>query len=423
MRSRRSGFETACRIAAFALIGWLLGTSLMSPSTRRTARASRSAIETRLPEWTRTPGGTALHADLTATPAPWAVDWLGALKRSGHAVTWSGSVPPMAMTIEALPDPRGGARVDVAAPAGVTVALRDDASAIDSVHVRQFGGSALVPMLVGNVVAEAEGQTASAPAPDSAHSKSVVVVGGASWEGKYVVAALEEQGWPVTARFAIAPNVEVTGASALTLDTSRVAAVVAIDTVVQRYAASLERFVRSGGGLVLAGPAALAPVAASLAPGVVGPRFRPATLPRDTLGLGSTGFFPVASLKQDAVPLEQRTGGVAIAARRVGAGRVIQVGYDDSWRWRMAGAPGSERAHREWWSRLVAAVAYVPSPRAAMDAPNSAPLARLVDRIGPPVASPPAYAMRSRVDSRLILAAIFVLLLAEWTSRRLRGRA
>ncbi|HEY9225698.1 MAG TPA: hypothetical protein VIP11_03570, partial [Gemmatimonadaceae bacterium] len=250
----------------------------------------------------------------------------------------------------------------------------------------------------------------------------IVVIGGASWEGKFVVAALEERGWPVIARFAVAPNVDVAaGASAPLLDTARIAAVVAIDTLVQRFGTAIERYVRSGGGLVLAGPSGLAPAAASLAPGVIGARWRPAVLPRDTLDLGSTGFFPVGQLKSDAVPLERRPGGVAVAARRVGAGRVIQVGYDDSWRWRMAGATGSESAHREWWSRLVSAVAYAPeAPRAASMPSSSAPLAFLVDRVGPP-RSLPSTGAGVQIDRRVILALIMILLLAEWSSRRLRA--
>jgi len=163
-------------------------------------------------------------------------------------------------------------------------------------------------------------------------------------------------------------------------------------------------------------------VAASIAPGSIGVRFRPAVLPRDTLDLGSTGFFPVAQLKPDAIAIERRTGGVAIAARRVGAGRVIQVGYDDSWRWRMAGADGSEAAHREWWSRIVTAVAYVPqSATTSSRSAQSAPVAMLVDRVGPARGSPPAGAKRRPVDQRLILAAIMILLSTEWASRRLRG--
>src|SRR5215510_4558926 len=423
MPSPRNRFELACRIGAFALLGWLLGTSIMPAPARRVTRASQADVETKLAEWTRLPSSVALHGDFSTTPSARAIDWLSALKRSGHAVTWSGSPPPVALTAEATADPRGSVRVSVAAPSDDRVSLRDDASVIDSVHISNLGGSVTVPLLVGDVRANVLGQVAIASPPDSVPLKTIVVVGGAGWEGRFVVAALEERGWPVVARFAVAPNVDVTqGIGSLVLDTARVAAVVAIDTVVQRFGGAIERFVRSGGGLVLAGPASLAPATTSLAPGVIGTRFRPAVLPRDTLDLGSTGFFPVTSLKPDAVPLERRTGGIAIAARRVGAGRVIQVGYDDSWRWRMAGATGSENAHREWWSRIVSAVAYVPEPvgRVATSSLASAPLALLVDRVGPSRSSAPAGVGREPVDRRLILALIMMLLIAEWASRRLR---
>lgn len=424
MRSPRSRFELACRIGAFALLGWLLGASIMPAPGRRVTRASQTDVETKLAEWTRLPSSVALHGDFSTTPSAWAIDWLSALKHSGHAVTWSGSPPPVALTAEATADPRGSVRVSVAAPSDDRVSLRDDASVIDSVHVSNLGGSVTVPLLVGDVRANVRSQIAIASPPDSVPLKTIVVIGGAGWEGRFVVAALEERGWPVVARFAVAPNVDVTqGAGSLVLDTARVAAVVAIDTVVQRFGGAIARFVRSGGGLVLAGQSSSAPAAAPLAPGATGTRFRPAVLPRDTLDLGSTGFFPVTSLKPDAIPLERRTGGIAIAARRVGAGRVIQVGYDDSWRWRMAGAAGSENAHREWWSNIVSAVAYVPerTRSAAAVSLSSAPLALLVDRVGPARATAPAGIGRAAIDRRLILAFIMILLIAEWASRRLRG--
>jgi hypothetical protein len=424
MRSPRSRFELGCRIGAFALLGWLLGTSIMPAPGRRVVRASQSDVGAKLAEWTRLPSRFALHGDFATTPAAWEIDWLSALRRSGRSVTWSGSPPPIAITAEATADPRGAVQISVAAPSDDRVSLRDEASLIDSIHVSNLGGSVNVPLLVGDVVANAAGQVAVAPPPETTPLKSIVVIGGAGWEGRFVVAALEERGWPVIARFAVAPNVDVAqGAASLVLDTARVAAVVAIDTVVQRFGGAIERFVRAGGGLVLAGPSSLAPATSPLAPGVIGARFRPAVLPRDTLDLGSTGFFPVTSLKPDAVPLERRTGGIAIAARRVGAGRVIQVGYDDSWRWRMAGPTGSENAHREWWSRLVSAVAYVPEPvvGVATSSLASAPLALLVDRVGPSRSSAPSGVGREPVDRRLILALIMILLIAEWASRRLRG--
>lgn len=410
-------------MGAFALLGWLIGTSVFPASGRRVERATHLDVESKLARWTRLPSSVLLHSDFTSTPSAAAIDWLSALRRSGHVVTWSGSPPAIALTAEASGDPRGGARIEVAAPADERVVLRDDASIIDSLHVARFGGSVTAPMIVGNVTANVAGEIATAVVPDSSPTRAVVVIGAAGWEGKYVAAAIEERGWPVITRFSVAPNVQVGTSGDLQLDTSRVAAVVAIDTVVQRSWPAVERFVRMGGGLVLAGPSSLAPSAASIAPGATGTRFQPTVLPRDTIVLGSTGFFPVSTLKPDAVALERRVGGVAIAARRIGAGRVIQLGYDDSWRWRMAGPTGSENAHREWWARVIGAVAYVPDPSAVADVvqASSAPMALLVDRVGLPRASAPAGARRAPVDRRLILAFIMILLLAEWSSRRLRG--
>lgn len=423
MRSLRSRFELACRLGAFAVVGWMLGTSVFPSRAHRVDRASQTDIESRLADWTRAPSA-AIHGEFSATPSLWAVDWLSALRHSGRAVTWSGSPAAIALSAEPLADPRGTTRVDVAAPSGAAVDVHDDASAIGTVKVGNLGGTITTPLVAGRLAATSAGESAIVPAPDSLRLRSIAVVGAAGWEGKFIVAALEERGWPVIARFAVAPKVDVTAQNTLVLDTSRVSAVVVVDTSVQSLGADVERFVRSGGGLILAGPAALGSLSA-LAPGIAAPRVRPATLPSDTIGLGSTGFYPVANLKSDAVVLERRPAGVSMAARRVGAGRVIQMGYDDSWRWRMAGAPGSENAHREWWSRLVSSVAYAPPhsarPVSTPAEASSAPLASLVERLGPARASAAVGATGAPIDRRLLLAAVLVLLLAEWGSRRLRG--
>ena len=114
-----------------------------------------------------------------------------------------------------------------------------------------------------------------------------------------------------------------------------------------------------------------------------------------------------------------------MAARRVDAGRVMHVGYDETWRWRMAGGDESAAAHREWWSRLVAAVAYAPLvPRTSgVTSIDETPLASLVDALGPP--TPMDGGVSTRRNTASITWMLFVLvaasLLAEWTSRRLRG--
>jgi hypothetical protein len=426
MPSPRSRFETACRVGAFALLGWLLGTSIIPVKSGRVERLRTSELATRLPELTRSSGNVAIDVTMPTTPEPWQTDWLRALDHSGRALSWSGSPPPVAMSVEPIADPDGGVRVDIAAPNGSVVALHDDASAIDSVRIANLGATIATPIAVGTIRGRVNGETFSSPAADSVHLRSVMVVGAAGWEGKYIVSALEERGWPVVARFTIAPNVDVTDGTIQALDTSRVGVLIAIDSTVATLGPSVERFVRAGGGLVLAGPAASAKNVASIAPGTISQRTRPNVKPTDTVRLGSTGFYPV-SLKDDGIALEKRTDGIAVAAHRVGAGRVIQVGYDDSWRWRMAGASGSERAHREWWSRIVASVAYAPIARVtpAPGAPNvsnaaAAPVVALTDRLGPPrvlasnIPSAP-------VDRRWLIALMMLLLLVEWASRRLRG--
>jgi hypothetical protein len=426
MRSPRSRFETACRVGSFAVLGWLLGTSIIPVKSGRLERLQVSELAARLPQLTRSSGNVAIHVAMPTTPEPWQTDWLRALDHSGRALSWSGSPAPVAMSVEPIADPDGGIRVDVAAPTGSVVVLRDDASAIDSVRVANLGATVSTPIAVGTIRGRVKSQTFSSPADDSVHLRSVMVVGAAGWEGKYIVSALEERGWPVISRFTIAPNVDVTEGTIQSLDTSRVGVLVAIDSTIATLGPSVERFVRAGGGLVLAGPASSAKNVASLAPGAISQRTRPNVKPSDTVRLGSTGFYPV-SLKDDGIALEKRTDGIAVAARRVGAGRVIQIGYDDSWRWRMAGANGSERAHREWWSRIIASVAYAPiarvtPPPGAPTASNAAaaPVVALTDRLGPPrvLASDIPSAP---IDRRWLIALMMLLLLVEWASRRLRG--
>jgi hypothetical protein len=424
MRSPRSRFESACRVGAFAGLGWMLGGSVISSKVARVEQIDGAQVAGRLPALTRSASIAPLHVPLTAAPGSWAIDWLGAIAHSGRGVTWSGSPAPIAMTTEPLVDPSGGVRIDVAAPNGAVVVLHDDASPIDSVRVASLGATVTTPIVVGRVTGNVAGESMSSVASDSAHLKSIAVIGAAGWEGKYIASALEERGWHVVARFSVAPTVDVTenvSTPTIALDTSTLAAVIAIDSTIESYGPALTQFVRSGGGLVLAGPAAFAKSVAALAPGTLLPRTRPNLRPNDTIRLGSTGFYPVSVGKDDGVALERRAEGVAVAARRVGAGRVVQIGYDDSWRWRMAGAPGSEAAHREWWTRVVASVAYVPSSNSSMPSSESAPVANLVEKLGPPRARP-AHVPRPPIDPRILLTLIMILLLAEWASRRLRGR-
>src|SRR5690606_11885580 len=145
-------------------------------------------------------------------------------------------------------------------------------------------------------------------------------------------------------------------------DTARHAAVVVVDSSAAPHATAIARYVRMGGGLVLLPEAlTLAPFRA-LAAGARGPapRAGPGRPPSEEPPHGLAPV-PVASPRPDARVLEARDGAVAVAARRVGAGRVVQVGYVDSWRWRLAGRDDAVAAHRAWWSALVSGVAYAPA--------------------------------------------------------------
>jgi hypothetical protein len=201
--------------------------------------------------------------------------------------------------------------------------------------------------------------------------------------------------------------------------------VVATDSSAERDARAIAAYVRAGGGLVLAGDAARAPTLASLAPARVGAVTRPATPtfasadPRRSLPLRA-----LSPLRADAVVLERRVGAVAAAARRERLGRVVQLGYEESWRWRLAGGPGALAAHAAWWSRVVASAAYRGRGADSLPpSPDAAPRAAVVASLGMPI--PPPSAERSPLAPRglrpWMLGLLLGLLLLEWGSRRLRG--
>ena len=127
--------------------------------------------------------------------------------------------------------------------------------------------------------------------------------------------------------------------------------------------------------------------------------------------------------------LESRGNAGAVAARRVGAGRVVQSGYDETWRWRMAGGDEAASAHREWWSRLVSAVAYAPLVQrtstgdVALGTIDETPLASLIDALGSATTLTAGLAPETdgTAPTRVLFALVVASLLLEWASRRLRG--
>ena len=312
----------------------------------------------------------------------------------------------------------------IAAPAGARLAVADEVAPIDTVVAIAGGARIVMPAATGNISVSVGNHRASVGLRDTLTPRRVLVLGRATWEAKFVIAALEETGWLVDARLVIAPGVEVIQGAARSPDTARHAAVIVLDAPSAATGTMVARYVRSGGGAVLSGTSANAASLADMAVGRVGARVRPASMafaddaPRQ--GLGFLAIVP----RNDAITLEDRDGRVTAAARRVEGGRVVQLGYDETWRWRLAGGAQSVDAHRNWWSSLLASVAH----RAAMPMVHEgehddAPRARLVEALGP---STSAGDLRSpgagwSPSAALLFAIVSALLLAELTSRRLRG--
>ena len=144
-----------------------------------------------------------------------------------------------------------------------------------------------------------------------------------------------------------------------------------------------------------------------------------------SVSLATLSLAPIMSLRNDAVPLDKRGSSTAIAARRMGAGRILQLGYEDTWRWRMGGSDGAIRDHRMWWSGLLSSVAYAPRiPRAiSTSRPDEAPVASLVATIGPRTEA--SAGTQLATSKSYWLAWLFILLvtllISEIASRRLRG--
>lgn len=417
----RIALERLARGVAFALLAWLLIRSLRA-TVGPAGSSGVASLTPALRRWSTRVAPSAVHVRVDGALSPVQREWLGALAASGTRVTWSGTgLAPLAAVAEPVADPAGATRVLAAAPAGTVVALADEYGQLDSVRAGTAGAGFLARSAPAAVSIRAGALTARAATGDSLVLGRLLVLGRAGWESKFVVAALEERGWSVDARMALSPRGDVVQGRTLPIDTARYSAVIALDSSALGSAGALARYVRSGGGLIIAAPVSAAPPLAPLDAGA--PRAElPATEPFDTVGdpRRALALTPIA-LREGAVALERRAGGVAVAVRRVERGRVLVVGYADTWRWRMAGGSDAVEQHRDWWARLVAGVAHVGRiPRPQPTLVDESPLASLVDRLGPAVVPAQAEAA-GRISSAWLFAVLAALLLGEWASRRLRG--
>ena len=422
----RIWLERGAQALALAIVAWLLYDAL-----RPRDRASVDVVNVRqlpgaLRRWSTVASPTHVHARLDSALGSSDRDWLSALASSGVRVSWDGQgVVPLAAVAEAVADPAGGTRVWAAAPRGAPVVLEDAFGLLDSASANAGGARFFAGSPIDLARVQSGVLTARSAPPDSLGFGRVLLLGQVGWEAKFVAAALEERGWKVDARLPLTAKQDVVQGPQVQPDTARYSAVVVLDESALASVSSLGRYVRDGGGLIVAASAGNAPTVAALragAPGKLVPAAEPfdstAAEPRRALAL-----TPVA-LRPDAVPLERRDAQVAVAARRVGRGRVVSLGYEDTWRWRMGGNAAALEAHRAWWAALVAGVAHVSrTPRTVAANVDEAPYVSLLARLGNPAAPPTVGTEQRRVPDGWMLAIFSAALLGAWLSRRLRGAA
>lgn len=391
-------------------------------SSGERARVSAAALDSALVAWSMAPPARAT-LDATALPSPGQRDWIVALRRAGLDVDWRArETAGSAVTVEPGVLPRLPARVTALGSPTAALLLSDELGPVDSAAGTRAASWRFTP--VGDVAITSGPSRATAEPRDSLVAGPILVLGSAGWESKFVTAALEESGWTVATRLTIAPGVVVRQRATSPIDTASWSALVVLDSVSALDGAAMARFVRAGGGVVASGagvrhPAlrGFLPAVGAVSPGVLGGLSGP-----DPYTALAARTFRLAG---DAVPLERRSGAPVVVAKRSGAGRVVAVGYDDTWRLRMAVPDESApQAHRDWWSSLVGGVALVRLHPRTVTAIDEAPLANTIAALGRPEPDNATPRDRTRPPWTAILAAIATLsLLGEWLSRRVRGVA
>ena len=414
--------ERVLRGVSFALIAFALWRVLGTGAADGTARVRSSSLanDVRSLESAR---DAALHVEIDAMPSPEDRDALAAVAHAGTHVTWSAAtIPPLAAVAVRAREPGGPVRISVASTANV--ALSDGLAALDSVNAAGAAqGASLGVGAPSGALAAASG-TARAPVgiPAAVALHPVLVIGRAGWEAKFAAAALEEQGWNVEERLFVAPTADVVQGAIGVIDTAHFSAIVALDTTLGSVGPSIVRFVREGGGLLLLADAANAPAVRAIAPARAGTKKIANVHAFDSSDpVNAMPVYPLESPRGDIVRLTTRGASLTSAARREGAGRVLQIGFDETWRWRMQGGADAVAAHRAWWSRMLGSVAATPLPAAdETQSAEGAPLARLIGALGPPTAVEPATSAPRRLPAWLF-PLLIICLLAEWGSRRWRG--
>ena len=423
----RGTIESVLRGVSIVLLAWMLWLSLDRGKPETVVSARSANIGQALRAWSTS--GTApdrIAIQLDSTPTVRDRDWLAALRSAGSALSWSGNLPATGVEVQPIASPKGGLTVFTAAPSGNRIRLIDDVGALDTADARDGGARFAIPSASGDIRARVGGTIAAARDADSVQIKRVLAIGNAGWESKFVVAALEEDGWKVDAQMRVAPGVSVTQGMINPIDTSRYSAVIALDESAAAHASDIIRYVTNGGGVILSGTASSGDAFSSIRSGAPGRQIAGALLASDpgATTLKTVPLVPIAALRNDAIILDRRDGAVAAAARRHVAGRVLQQGYVDTWRWRMGGGDASLADHRAWWTRAVAGIAYAPRVSIpVVDRPDAAPIAGLIGSLGEPASrqSPSLASAAGSVSLWWLFALLSLSLIGEWASRRMRG--
>jgi hypothetical protein len=413
MRSRVEWLLSALSLVALLV----LGARALQPASRpESVRVRGDAIGTALRDWTVRPRAASLHVDFTAAPQPHVRDWLRAIAAAGTPVSWSGSVPDAAIEAEWETGPAGAALVRVAGASQSHIIVGDAIGAMDSAQTDDVGAQFRLPAAQGALWVRMNGE-ALRRLPQHESARRVVILGPADWEPRFVAAALEKAGWQVDARFRVGPSSWVTQGRPLPLDTARHGVVIVFGAPGTDIARGLADFVQNGGGLVLAAGASGLD---ALAPGRSGAAVRPIAGLSVPAARDQLEYRPIVRMLPDASPLERAHGGVRVAARRLGAGRVVMLGDAETWRLAMASDAGRAQ-HARLWNSAVSLV----SPRAPAfpaSGDDVAPRAALVEALGLPRDVAPASG-RTIPWEAIAGVLLFVSLVAEWAVRRMRGLA
>jgi hypothetical protein len=380
--------EQLLRLISLAIFAWLIAGTFIPRDQPNGLVVEDGRLAEVLGNWAESPEADTLGL-LLRTPLDRVTrDFVRALRGSGTAVTWVDSgVEPLMVELEPLSDPAGGAVARLAGRKGSAMALRDSLGRLDSMSLDGIGASIRVPAFAGALVAESRRARAVISAEGVASPRGVLVLGMAGWESKFIVRALEERGWRVHARLAVAPGLQVDQGQPFPIDTARLAAVIALDSAAGRYSGQIAGFVRAGGGLIVAGRA------------------------------GSQPIRGVAALPRQVTAWEPEDHD-SLTAWRFGSGRVLQIRERDTWRRRLAVRGEAVADHRSWWAGLVTTVAYRPvGSRVGTGDPG--PLAATVLALDVPTRLPVPDGDTARWP--LLLGLLLVGLFGEWVSRRLRG--